>query len=172
MLRVLATAIRATRGRGQVCGFDLTTEADAVREHVGLLGHATALYPDLTARENLLFAQRMHGGSADPRAAEAALERVGLAYHRNERVRDFSAGMARRVALARLLLRSHELLLLDEPYASFDGEGVDLLNEVLLEARGRGSTVIVATHDPARAAGVLDRTAQLEDGRLIEPVPR
>jgi len=168
LLRILATTLRPTRGGGRVFGHDLRTAPEAIRERVGVLAHAPGLYADLTARENLLFAQRMYGAPSDERSVAALLERVGLVAHAHERVRIFSAGMTRRVALARLLLRPHDLLLLDEPFAAFDAEGIALLNEVLLEARARGAAVIVATHDPERAAIALDRMIRIEGGVLAE----
>src|SRR5690606_16945753 len=128
LLRVCATALRPTRGTGEVFGNDLVRDADAIRELIGFLGHHPGLYDDLTAAENLVFACRMAGMPASESAVVAALEQVGLAEERKERVRGFSAGMRRRLALARLLLRPPRLLLLDEPYASFDADGILLVN--------------------------------------------
>lgn len=168
LLRILATAIRPTRGSGRVLGHDLVGESDAVRARSGVLGHTPALYLDLTPRENLEFAQRMHGAAPDTPAIDAALERVGLGGFANERVRHFSSGMMRRVSLARLLLREYPVLLLDEPYASFDAEGIALLDEIANAARQRGAAVIVATHDPARARGMADRVVMMNEGLLRE----
>jgi heme exporter protein A len=168
LLRILATTLAPTRGGGRVCGHDLVRDADLVREHVGVLAHAPGLYPDLTAAENLAFAQRMCGEEVDGGAIAAALDRVGMGAHARERVRFFSSGMTRRVALARMILRPHDLLLLDEPYASFDADGIAMLDDILLEARARGAAVVIATHDPARAAAVCDRMIELEAGTLVD----
>lgn len=166
LLRILATAITPTRGSGRILGHDLVEAPDAVRAATGVLGHAPALYLDLTPRENLRFALRMLGADADARVIDAALERVALADFADERVRYFSSGMTRRVALARLLLHDYGLLLLDEPYASFDADGIALLNGIANEARARGAAVIVATHDPVRARGMADRAVVIEGGIL------
>jgi heme exporter protein A len=168
LLRILATTLRPTRGSGRVFGHELVQDADLVRERIGILSHAPGLYPDLTAAENLEFAQRMYGDAVEQRAIDAALDRVGMAAHARERVRVFSAGMTRRVALARMLLKPHDLLLLDEPYASFDTEGIAMLNDVLLEARSRGAAVLIATHDPDRAATVCGRMLEIDAGQLVE----
>jgi heme exporter protein A len=168
LLRVIATTLRPTRGTGRIFGHDLVTDADLVRERIGVLSHVSGLYPDLTAVENLEFAQRMRGESVDRRAIDVVLDRVGMTPHASERVRIFSAGMTRRVALARMLLHRHELLLLDEPYASFDADGIVMLNEVLLEARERGATVVIATHDPERARVVCGRMLEIEAGQLVD----
>lgn len=170
LLRILSTAITPSRGSGRIMGHDLVGERNTVRSLIGVLGHAPALYLDLTPRENLLFAQRMWGLDPDRRTVDAALERVALADFADERVRHFSAGMTRRVALARLLLREHALLLLDEPYASFDADGIALLDDIATRARVRGASVIVATHDPVRARGMADRAVMVEHG-LLRDIP-
>jgi heme exporter protein A len=168
LLRVLATALRPSRGTARVFGHDVVEEPDAIRALVGLLGHNAALYDDLTAAENLVFAQRMAGGAANGATIERALEAVGLALVARERVRGFSAGMRRRLGLARLLLRPPQLLLLDEPYASFDADGIDAVNEFSLRVAANGGVVVLATHDLARATDVLSRRLHLVDGRLTE----
>lgn len=168
LLRILSTALRPTRGSGRVLGHDLVSECDAVRARTGVLGHAPGLYLDLSPRENLQFAQRMHGAPVDMPAVDRALERVALAGYADERVRHFSSGMMRRVALARLLLRDYPVILLDEPYASFDADGIALLDEIANAARARGAAVIVATHDPGRARVMADRVVMMEQGQLRE----
>jgi heme exporter protein A len=167
LLRILSTALRPTRGSGRVLGFDLVREASSIRGEIGVLGHSPGLYGDLTARENLRFALRMLGRKVDPTAIEDALEAVSLGREGDTSVRGFSAGMQRRLALARILLHRPRLLLLDEPYASFDPGGIELVNSYLVEHRERGGTAIVATHDLARASGVLDRVFELRDGREL-----
>jgi heme exporter protein A len=168
MLRVVATLLRPTRGTGRVFGYDIVKEAGDVREKIGVLGHHAGLYDDLTAAENLRFSLRMAGLPADPVLIETALDEVGLAAEHKERVRGFSAGMRRRLALGRLLLRQPELLLLDEPYAAFDPAGVDLINRFARKIASAGGTVIVVTHDYARAREVVDRVVRIENGRVLE----
>lgn len=167
LLRILSTALRPTRGSGRVLGHDLVREPAAIRGQIGVLGHSPGLYGDLTARENLRFALRMLGVTAPPTAIEDALEAVSLGGEADTRVRGFSAGMQRRLALARILLYRPRLILLDEPYASFDPAGIELVNAYLAEHRARGGTAVVATHDLARASGVLDRVFELRDGREL-----
>lgn len=131
-----------------------------------MLAHEAAVYGSLTAAENLAFAVRMGGEVADPDRIEAALVEVGLAHTRDQRTRGFSAGMKRRLALARLLLRPPALLLLDEPYASFDADGIDRVNLFAQEVADRGGAVLVATHDLTRGRSVLQRTIEVRDGRI------
>lgn len=166
LLRIVATTLRPTRGRGHVFGHDLLKEADAIRTHVGALYHAPGVYGDLTARENLEFARRMWGGKTAV-SLEEAVERVGLTYAMDERARGFSSGMTRRLALARLIMRPPRLMLLDEPYASFDADGIELVNRMVRETADGGGIVLIATHDPERSAGVVDRVVRLQEGRVV-----
>src|SRR5439155_27069401 len=118
----------------------------------------------LTAAENRRFVCELNGLA--PRGVPAALETVGLGAAADERVRGFSQGMRQRVALARLLLRRAELLLLDEPYAGLDDEGKDLVDRLILEAAGGGRTVVVATHDATRSS-IAGSEVQMDAGRVV-----
>lgn len=167
LLRVLSTTLRPTRGGGSVFGHDLATDGDAVRGAVGMLGHDTGLYADLTARENLEFALRMRDAPRDAARIDGALERVELAGARDQRVRGFSAGMKRRLALARLMLLPPRLLLLDEPYAAFDASGIRVVHDFVRSILDAGGSALIATHDPDRAAVVADRWLRMQDGRVV-----
>lgn len=166
LLRVIATTLRPTRGTGSVYGNELVQDADAVRDCVGVLGHHSGLYDDLTAAENLRFATQMSGLKLPRERLLEALHDVGLADEANERVRGFSAGMRRRLALARLILRPPQLLLLDEPYAAFDQHGIDFVNQFVRATAARGGAALVVTHDPARASDVTHRMVRIVDGRI------
>jgi heme exporter protein A len=166
LLRVIATTLRPTRGNGFVYGNELVEDADAVRDCVGVLGHHSGLYDDLTAAENLRFATQMSGLKLPRERLLEALSDVGLADEADERVRGFSAGMRRRLALARLILRPPQLLLLDEPYAAFDQHGIDFVNQFVRATAARGGAALVVTHDPARASDVTHRMVRIVDGRI------
>jgi heme exporter protein A len=168
LLRIVGTLLRPTRGSAAVFGHDTVKGAESIREMVGLLGHNSALYGDLTSAENLAFSMRMAGRPADRAAIDAVLEHVGLSHVRKERVRGFSAGMLRRLGLARLLLRPPRLLLLDEPYASFDQDGIDLVNEFAAATARAGGVVLLTTHDMARAVEIMTRRIHIADGRITE----
>lgn len=165
LLRVVSTALRPSAGEGWVFGKHLVREAVEVRSHIGFLAHSPGLYDDLTATENLIFAARMLG--VPEGQIPAALERVGLAREANERVRGFSAGMQRRLALARMTLGSPGLLLLDEPYNNFDPQGIELVNEVIQDARRSGGAALVVLHDKRQGERVLDRIVELGRGAVI-----
>jgi heme ABC exporter ATP-binding subunit CcmA len=164
LLRVIATAISPTYGGGSVLGFDLVRDREAIRQRTELVGHRTRLYEDLSAAENLRFTCTLF--DCDRKAVRPVLEHAGLDDVADERVRGFSQGMRQRVALARLMLRRPDLLLLDEPYAGLDEDGKDLVDEVIAHAESRGGTAILATHDLSRGLAA-SRTLRMEGGRLL-----
>jgi heme exporter protein A len=168
LLRIVGTLLRPTRGTAFVFGCDTVKAADRIRGDVGLLGHNNALYDDLSAAENLVFSLRMAGRHADGAAIAQALEHVGLTHVATQRVRGFSAGMRRRLGLARLLLRPPRLLLLDEPYASFDQDGIDVVNQFAARVAREGGVVLLTTHDMSRALEIMTRRVHIADGRMTE----
>lgn len=172
LLRVLSTVLRPTRGTGSIFGHDLVRDADGVRASCAMLNHGGGLYGDLTAAENLVFAQRMMGERADMQAIKHALERVGMSAFANTRVRTFSSGMQRRTAVARLYLRDARLLLLDEPYNSLDGDGVSLVDELLASVRSKGGAAVVVLHDLERTNTEFDRVIELAQGRIVTGAAR
>ncbi|MFD2472391.1 ABC transporter ATP-binding protein [Amycolatopsis silviterrae] len=165
LLRLLGTAISPTFGTGAVLGFDLVRERSAIRARTELLGHRARLYDELTAEENLRFVCRLHGISAAN--VTAALDQVGMARTASERVHGFSPGMRQRLALARLVVRAPELLLLDEPFAACDQEAKQLVEDIVGEARLAGRTVVLATHDSERPL-LPDRVLRLAAGSVNE----
>ncbi|HSQ30017.1 MAG TPA: heme ABC exporter ATP-binding protein CcmA [Gemmatimonadaceae bacterium] len=172
LLRVLSTVLRPTRGTGRIFGHDLVQDADGVRAECAMLSHGGGLYGDLTAAENLAFAQRMMGERADMQAIRHALDRVGIGGFANTRVRTFSSGMQRRTAVARLYLRDARLLLLDEPYNSLDGDGVSLVDELLASVRSKGGAAVVVLHDLERTNTEFDRVIELAQGRIVTGAAR
>jgi heme exporter protein A len=136
-----------------------------VRRKVALLGHHAYLYESLSARDNLMVVARFLGSSPD--RVEALLERVGLAARADDPVSVYSAGMRKRLSLARALLQDAEVLLLDEPYGELDPAGFDLLDRVLDEQRARGTTVLLATHLLEHGRQLCDDAMALDDGRLV-----
>jgi heme exporter protein A len=166
-LRIIASALRLTRGECLVFGHDVASDARQVRPLVGLLGHAASLYQDLTVAENLLFAARMACIASDPRTIDAAIHSVGLERAANERARNLSSGMQRRVALARLTMRSPKLLLLDEPYNSLDDDGVAIVDRLVQDTRDAGGATVLVTHDADRAGRIADCVVTMDDGMLF-----
>ena len=163
LLRACAGLARVVRGRALVLGEDVAAHPRAVRRRVGLLGHADALYADLTVADNVRFWARAAGATdADANAAMARCELDGrIAAVPAARL---SAGQRRRTALAALLARRPELWLLDEPHAGLDRAGRDLLDGLVLEATAAGATVLFASHELDRAEGIASRIVTIAGG--------
>lgn len=164
LLRVLASGLKPTRGEGRVQGFDLR-DSRAVRECVHLMPVDAGLYPDLSCDENLDFALRMHGQPGD---VALALRRVNLAGVGTRRVRFLSAGMRKRLALARAWLLARPVTLIDEPFANLDDAGRMLVGELLGELRERGVSLVIAAHEPELARQIAPRALRLSGGVLVQ----
>jgi len=166
LLRILATAIRPSYGHAAIDGLDLDRDAALVRERTAYLSHATGLYDDLTARENLAFAATLLGTPEPGARVERALADVGLRGAADLRVRTFSAGMRKRLALGRILLGRASVVLLDEPYAALDAEGMALVDLLLDAWREAGVSVMVASHVTERLSAAADGTIRLAGGMV------
>jgi heme ABC exporter ATP-binding subunit CcmA len=171
LLRILATLLRPTAGTVTVGGVDAVKNPEAARAMMGMIAHGSHVYEDLTAIENLRFWTVMRGGDASPARLVAALQQVELDAVAGERVRTFSAGMKRRLALARVALGNARLLLLDEPFTGLDRQAQKWLGEFLMSFKAGGGAAIVATHSFGGGLGVADRVAILAGGRLMVDRP-
>jgi heme ABC exporter ATP-binding subunit CcmA len=167
VLRVCAGLLPLTGGEGTVLGCDLRRDVPALRGRVGMLGHAAALYDDLTVVENVRFAVRAAG--ADVARIDAALDRLELGGRvRRTPVGRLSAGQRRRVALALLVTRRPELWLLDEPHAGLDADARVVLGEIVSEVVAEGATVLLASHEPEESWPLADRVMSIVGGRVVE----
>jgi ABC-type multidrug transport system ATPase subunit len=167
LLSVVSTLTVPTSGNVRYGGRTAADLGSRLRSSIGMLSHDLHLYPELTARENLLFFGRLYGLSDAPARASAALERAWLSERAGDLVQSFSRGMRQRLALERALLHSPQLLLLDEPFTGLDDASAVGLIGRLKELRAEGRIVLVATHDFDTAEEVLDRAIVLCDGRLV-----
>jgi heme exporter protein A len=168
LLRILATSLRPSFGRAEIEGIDLAVHPEVARRRVAYLPHATGLYDDLTAAENLAFAATLRAVPEAGAAVRRVLGEVGLTADADRRVRTFSAGMRRRLALGRLLLTDWSVVLLDEPHAALDADGMALVDRLLQGWREAGVTVLVASHQAERVTRLADGWARLDAGLLVE----
>jgi heme exporter protein A len=162
LLRIVAGLSPFQRGTVRV--FSQSPRTEAARRQIGFLGHGIGVYDDLSARENLHFFTRIAGVGQN--ATETWLDRVGLARVASMPVRQFSRGMRQRLALARTFLHAPGLLLLDEPFTSLDDRAIGMLSELLFEARQRGATILLSTHQIREALAIASHVALIENGRL------
>lgn len=167
LFRVLATLIRPDRGSTRILGLDPRTDLFSARHRVALLSHSSNHYEALTALENLLVAARFLGRPVERAALLRNLAEVGLAERADDPVTNFSAGMRKRLTLARTLLQEADIVFLDEPYGQLDPPGFRLIDEVVARLRSGGTTVLIATHLLERGAALCDHGLVLESGRVV-----
>lgn len=166
VLRACAGLLPVTGGEAVVLGHDLRRSPSAVRRDVGMLGHAAALYDELSVIENVRFAVRAAGSKTN--GIDPALERLGLSGRlRKTAVGKLSAGQRRRVALAVLVARAPALWLLDEPHAALDAEARGLLGELITTSVADGATVLLASHEPEASLPLAHRVVSLAGGRVV-----
>ncbi len=171
-LRILATLSRPAFGEVRLAGYLLPQQAAAVRRRLGVVSHLPLLYGDLTAEENLRFYGKLYNvPGLELRTAEV-LEMVGLLARRRDLVRTFSRGMQQRLAIGRAVLHDPEVLLLDEPHTGLDQDACVMLDQSLREVAARGRTVIMTSHDLARAADLAARFDVLSRGQIVASVRR
>ena len=172
MLAVLATLMRPSSGAVRYGMHTAAASGAALRSRIGILGHDLFLYPELTARENLAFFAGLYGAGHPQAAADAALQRSGLADRADDPVASFSRGMRQRVALERALIHNPRLVLLDEPFTGLDDASTAALIARLQGLRDSDAIVVLATHDLDLAEGLLDTALFLRDGRVADAVTR
>ena len=167
LLNILATLISPSRGRVEYGDRTAAQGGAEVRGRIGMLGHDLFLYPELTARENLVFFARLYGLPDAEAVAQARLARAGLADRGDDLVLGFSRGMRQRVALERALLHDPRLVLLDEPFTGLDQASTAALVARLRERQQAGCILVIATHDLDVADGLLSRAIYLKNGRIV-----
>jgi heme exporter protein A len=163
-LRILASLSRPSLGEVKVANFKLPSEAAQVRAKLGVVSHLPLLYPDLTAQENLQFYARMYGIAKQEARVTDVLNMIGLENRRHDLVRTFSRGMQQRLAIGRAVIHDPEVMLFDEPYTGLDQDASEMLDEVLRSVAAKGRTVVMTSHDLARAEDLATRFDILSRG--------
>lgn len=166
LLRLLATALRPTFGQLRVLGMDAHNNTPDIRHNTALLSHANYHYEDLNAEQNLrLLARLLQKPAAN---IPHLLERVGLLSRKQSPVRQFSAGMRKRLAIARLLLKAPRLALLDEPFGELDPAGIADMENLIRELKTQGTTLVLATHLVEQGLCLTESRLHLNQGHLEE----
>ncbi|MGD8844763.1 MAG: ABC transporter ATP-binding protein [Desulfobacteraceae bacterium] len=168
-ISILSTILQPSRGRVAICDIDILAHPKPVRRCIGLVPQEIALYPELTARENLAFFGSLHGlgGSHLKRLIDSALYAVGLDQSAHRKVSAFSGGMKRRANLAAGMLHDPRVLFLDEPTVGVDAQSRQMIMEKLQEIRNSGTTMIYTTHYMEEARQLCDRIAIMDNGRIL-----
>jgi ABC-2 type transport system ATP-binding protein len=145
-IRMLCGLLTPDEGRGTCLGYDIRSEADEIKRHVGYMTQRFSLYQDLSVRENLEFVARLYGVADPTAAARAMIERLGLEDRQEQLAGELSGGWKQRLALGACTLPNPQLLLLDEPTAGVDPKARrEFWNEIHALA-AHGLTVLVSTH--------------------------
>jgi heme exporter protein A len=171
-LRILASLSRPSLGEVNIAGYKLPHEAAQVRARLGVVSHLPLLYGDLTADENLRFYARMYNISDSELRVTEVLQMVGLEARRRDLVRTFSRGMQQRLAIGRAVLHDPDVVLFDEPYTGLDQDASSMLDEVLKTVAAKGRTVVMTSHDLARAENLATRFDILSRGVISASATR
>jgi len=171
-LRILSSLSRPSLGTVKVAGHALPYQAAQVRAKLGVVSHLPLLYPDLSAEENLRFYGRMYGiGDLEARISDV-LKMVDLEHRRKDLVRTFSRGMQQRLAIGRAVIHDPEVMLFDEPYTGLDQDASEMLDEVLRSVAAQGRTIVMTSHDLARAEELATRFDILSRGVITASISK
>ncbi|PKN95345.1 MAG: heme ABC exporter ATP-binding protein CcmA [Chloroflexi bacterium HGW-Chloroflexi-6] len=163
-LRILSSLSRPSLGQVSIAGYSLPAQSAAVRRRLGVVSHMPLLYGDLTAEENLQFYGRMYNLPELSQRVDEVLAMVGLSARRRDLVRTFSRGMQQRLAIGRAVLHDPQVMLFDEPYTGLDQDASEMLDGVLRRVAAEGRTVVMTSHDLARAETLASRFDILSRG--------
>lgn len=168
-ISMISGLLRPTGGAIILKGQDVTRDATAVKEVLGLVPQDIALYPTLTARENLTFWGRMYGisGTLLTERVNQALEYAGLADRAKDRIDTYSGGMKRRINIAAALVHRPELLIMDEPTVGIDPQSRNHILETVLSLNKEGITVIYTSHYMEEVEEICSRVAIMDHGKII-----
>ena len=171
-LRILASLSRPSLGEVTIAGYELPQETAQVRARLGVVSHLPLLCGDLTAEENLRFYARMYNIPHYELRITEVLEMVGLEARRRDLVRTFSRGMQQRLTIGRAILHDPDVVLFDEPYTGLDQDASAMLDAVLKAVAAAGRTVVMTSHDLARAEDLATRFDVLSRGVISASASR
>jgi ABC-2 type transport system ATP-binding protein len=164
-IKMLTGRLRPETGTITILGMPMPSQASKIQARMGVAFEEKNLYSNMSARENLVFFGRLFGVSdLDP---DALLDRVDLADRGNDRVAEFSKGMKQRLMIARVLINTPDVLLLDEPTDGLDPVSSQAIRHVIQEEADRGAAILLTTHDMAEADKLSNRVAFIDDGRVL-----
>ncbi|MFZ5969431.1 MAG: ABC transporter ATP-binding protein [Bacillota bacterium] len=168
-ISVISTLLKPTSGNVYVSGFSVTENPDKVRKLIGLVPQDIALYPTLTAQENLSFFGSLHGlkGKNLRLRMDEVFDIVGLKNHQKNKVETFSGGMKRRLNIGVGLLNQPELLILDEPTVGIDPQSRNHILETIKELNRQGMTVLYTSHYMEEVDLLCNRIGIIDHGKLI-----
>ena len=161
--------LRPDDGVVNVCGEKMAIDAQRTKQQLGYVPQEVALYPDLTARENLMFWGRLYGlsGTRLQTRVKDVLELVGLSERAKHRVETYSGGMKRRINIAAALLHEPQLLVMDEPTVGIDAQSRSHILATVKELNRQGLTILYTSHYMEEVELLCDRVAIMDKGSII-----
>src|SRR3990172_9447233 len=172
LLKVLATIMNPSSGKVFIDGLDAKTSAEEVRRRIGIVTHHTFLYGNLTAYENLDFYGRLYDVPDRHGRICELVEMVGMTSRLHHRVSTFSRGMQQRISIARSLLHSPSIMLLDEAETGLDRQATAMLWAAMRMEGGEKRTILLTTHNLERGLEVSDRVIILDKGKIVSDGPK
>ncbi len=168
-LRVLSTILKPDRGQIRIGGHSVINEAQKVREIIGVCPQEIALYPELSARDNLIFFALMGGfkKSQAQKKSKEILTEIGLDNKADEKVSNLSGGMKRRLNLAASIIHQPLTLFMDEPTVGVDPRSRAAIFDILNRFKQKGITIVYTTHYMEEAERLCDRVAIMNNGKII-----
>jgi ABC-2 type transport system ATP-binding protein len=166
---IIGTILPATSGSVTICDIDILKNPMQARRLMGLVPQEIALYPELTAWENLAFFGKLQGlrGQALKTRTDKSLQAVGLEEKAHQKVSTYSGGMQRRTNLAVGFIHTPRILLLDEPTVGIDAQSRQLILDKLQEIKKEGTAILYTTHYMEEAQQLCDRVAIMDRGRIL-----
>ena len=167
LLRIVAGLLRPDGGTVIVNGFDMRGHTEAAKRQLGVISHASMVYPELTVFENLTFAARLYGVPDRTSRIEGLLVDTGLVPFRHDRAAILSRGLLQRLSIARALVHKPAVLLADEPFTGLDAGVSERLLAIFDQFIRAGGTILMTTHDTRLGLRCCRRVAVLDHGVLV-----
>lgn len=166
-VNILSTLLKPDGGSASVCGFDVQSDPERVREQISLTGQFAAVDGILTGRENIVFVARLRGVPNPTQVADDLLQQFGLTDAAGRRVDTYSGGMARRLDIAMSLVGTPPVIFLDEPTTGLDPEGRLEVWRTIKKLADDGTTILLTTQYLDEAEQLADKIAILHGGKII-----
>jgi heme exporter protein A len=167
LLRILAMLMKPDHGQVFLDSIPAESQPALLRRKIGVVLHASMLYPDLTAEENLRFFRKLYNLPGNLAEISKLLGEVKLEKRSKDLVRTFSRGMQQRISIARALVHDPACLLMDEPYTGLDQDSCDWLDGLLRNFAAQGKTILLTTHDLVHITAISTRVDILHHGSIV-----
>lgn len=167
LIQVLCSLLQPTSGSVKIAGYEVGRDREALLQIIGLIGHQTFLYPQLTAYENLKFYGAMYRVARLNVRITEVLDIVGLSDYGNDTVQNFSRGMQQRLSIGRAIMHDPLIMFLDEPFTGLDQQGREDFVKLISQFRDQGKTVIMASHRLRLGLELSDRALILKSGKIV-----